>query len=645
MSAQTAPLRMVTRPSLLPGYIHGLRHPAVMTALAVADGRRSEWLDRAEAALDEALALPDAEDGPAPDGQAPIAVVAALLRALHRMQQAAGLAVTQPGRMVGTSQSGLVIVVPTMAFGHEVTVAALVWAMRLFALAAAGVDLSRHLEALPELLAALRVRQPPGSNTPRFLRAAGALGLPIRELPGGIVQVGNGARSRWLESSYTDRTSRIGAGIAHDKRIAAAIMRQAGIPVPDHLEVQDEASALEAADRLGYPVVVKPADREGGTAVAAGLLTPSEVRKAYAAASAVSTSILVEKHFEGRDYRLVVFESELLLAIERVPGGVTGNGVTTISGLIEEQGADPRRSARGPWTRLVLDQEADDLLRRAGLDRHSVPAEGEFVRLRRAANIATGGTPVAVQHLVHPDNRLLAIRAAAALRLDLAGVDLLIPDIGRSWLETGAAICEVNGQPNLGQATSAHLYGLILQGMIAGNGRIPIAVVLGAPPGSRVARAIADDLAGQGMTVGRADGSRVSIGGRIIADEKDPFRAGLALMMDRRVEAAVVSVDQLSALSTGLAFDRFDVLLIAGDHLAYPDSASRRSSAQLKSMLKAMLPMCDGAVLTMAGVARPAIGPDSTPARLEPMPLSESGAARTVSRLLREAAARNAQRA
>ncbi|MBY0238604.1 MAG: hypothetical protein K2X55_04750 [Burkholderiaceae bacterium] len=76
-----------------------------------------------------------------------------------------------------------------------------------------------------------------------------------------------------------------------------------------------------------------------------------------------------------------------------------------------------------------------------------MPETGRVVTLRRTANISTGGLAFDVSADVHPDNRLVAERAAALLGLDIAGIDFLCPDISRSWRDVGGAVCEVNAQP------------------------------------------------------------------------------------------------------------------------------------------------------------------------------------------------------
>jgi D-alanine-D-alanine ligase-like ATP-grasp enzyme len=59
-----------------------------------------------------------------------------------------------------------------------------------------------------------------------------------------------------------------------------------------------------------------------------------------------------------------------------------------------------------------------------------VPARGERIRVRRTANLHTGGTIEDVTDRLHPEIAQASIRAAAALEIPVTGLDFLVPDVG-----------------------------------------------------------------------------------------------------------------------------------------------------------------------------------------------------------------------
>lgn len=405
-----------------------------------------------------------------------------------------------------------------------------------------------------------------GVNTLRFLDAANKLDIPIRRLDARSFMIGQGRHSRWLESSFTDRTGVIGSRLARDKLACAHVLKQSGLPGPRHLRVGNIDQALEAATQLGYPVVVKPRDLDQGLGVAANLNSAAEVAEAFAAARRHSPNVLVEKHFSGNDYRLTVFEGRLIKATLRVPGGVQGDGLHSVGELVERAQQD-RQQARRARERgrplLTLDAEALGLLTQAGLSPQSVPAAGSHVPLRRRANLSAGGTSIAVElQDVHPDNRRLAERAAGVLRLDLAGIDLLIPDIGQSWLKTGALICEVNAQPQIGIGTSPHIYEDILLELVGRQARIPLLLVLadGRPADLPWLYRTHPGAKGLGLS------SRWGIseqGLQVTAALQDDWVAGQALLTSSSVDMGIIVMSAREAGRTGLPSDLFDAVLLA----------------------------------------------------------------------------------
>lgn len=484
------------------------------------------------------------------------------------------------------------------------------WQLTLQAVAhaAAAAKEPENTRRLEQGWGALKSMVLQGANTPRFLKAAYDNHIPVIALDMGVFQYGYGRYAEWLDSTLTQQTSNIAVRLARDKQVASARLRQAGLPVPSHVRVDNAQDAVRAAQQLGYPVVVKPLDQDGGQGVTAGLENEAELRMAYERAFSFSPKVLVEKHVQGRDYRLTVLDDALLWAIERTPAGVTGDGQQSVAQLIEQENLNPERGddTHSPLKPLVFDEEALRVLRQQGYGPDSVPQQGQFVALRRIANVATGGRPMAVNEQVHPDNARLAVRAAQALRLDLAGVDLLIPDISKSWRETGAAICEVNAQPQLGATTGPHLYAQILRHRLKGEGRVPVVVVVGAHEKDGVIQALVRSLRSQGLGVGWSDLRGAGVNEEwLTLGESTVFASGQMLLTDRRVEALVLSVHDDEVLRQGMPVDRIDWLVLAGSHLiprkmtSAPSGTEKTPAVLLNEVLASILPACCERVIVL----------------------------------------------
>lgn len=142
---------------------------------------------------------------------------------------------------------------------------------------------------------------------------------------------------------------------------------------------------------------------------------------------------------------------EIVAVAERIPAHVVGDGRSTIEHLIAEVNSDPRRGEGYSSVLMRIEVEACvvHFLGRSGLTLQSVPHPGQRVMLRPTANLSTGGTAIDWTDEIHPDNAMVAQRAARIIGLDIAGIDFVCPDIRQSVLETGGGIIEVNAGPGL----------------------------------------------------------------------------------------------------------------------------------------------------------------------------------------------------
>ncbi|PCH65655.1 MAG: cyanophycin synthetase [Gammaproteobacteria bacterium] len=500
-------------------------------------------------------------------------LVEILLFWLHQIQQQARQPLFEHGQIIGVQASTQTVTGVQLALPYvraRATIDALSWLITTINTlnnTKNSEELSKHqtlaTKTCGRLISKLQRLSPSGSNTLRFLKAAHTLGMPWSNVADNVFEFGYGINLRWLDSSFTDQTSVIGARFARNKQLTANALRKAGLPVPQHFPVNSADTAVKFAQRLGFPVVIKPMDKDRGLGVAANLKTPEEVCNAFYSARKVSRKILVEKHIEGQDYRLTVFNGKMIWAILRMPGGVIGNGKDTVASLVETLNDDPLRDRHihSPLKTLHLNDEAKTLLAEVKLTESDVPKKGQFIRLRRTSNISTGGTPTAATN-VHPDNQRLAENAARALKLDLAGIDLIIPDISQSWLHTESAICEVNAQPQLGATTNAEIYAEVLSSLVSNNGRIPIVLIIGDQTAIQIAKQLQILWQTSGKKIAIASNQGLWFNDTQIARADTVLNTSKAALNTSTVEAIIAVSSTAEIEKTGLAFDHCDVVII-----------------------------------------------------------------------------------
>ncbi len=312
-----------------------------------------------------------------------------------------------------------------------------------------------------------------------------------------------------------------------------------------------------------------------------GLTDSEQVAAAFDQAHKHSRGVLVESFITDLDHRLLVIDGELIAAAKRMPAHVVGDGERSVEELIEIVNADPRRGIghERDLTRIELNHQSERLLQRLGYRQESVPAKDEVVFLCSTANLSTGGTAIDVTDAVHPDNREMAIRAAKAIGLDIAGVDFLTHDISESYKQSGGAICEINAAPGFrmhvapSEGLARDVAGPVLDMLFpsGSRSRIPIATITGTNGKTTTARMLAHIMKMSGHTVGLTTTDGVYIDGQLTVpgDMTGPVAARMVLR-DPSVDVAVLETARGGLLRAGMGYRRCDVgacLNIAADHL------------------------------------------------------------------------------
>lgn len=231
-----------------------------------------------------------------------------------------------------------------------------------------------------------------------------------------------------------------------------------GLPTPAGSSFYTVDGAVEEAQRLGFPVVVKPVSGHKGEGVSTGLKSDGAVARAFKQlqGAAVEEGVhfegaLVEKEIMGTDHRLLVVGGDFAAAVQRVAAYVVGDGQRSIKALINIENATKARrdNARSPLSKIYMDDDLVDFISNQGLSLGSVPGEGETITLKRVANLSAGGVSIDVTQKVHPDNVRMAENIARFFDLCCLGIDVISADIGESWQKGRLGIIEINAGPGI----------------------------------------------------------------------------------------------------------------------------------------------------------------------------------------------------
>jgi cyanophycin synthetase len=304
--------------------------------------------------------------------------------------------------------------------------------------------------------------------------AAFELGASMSEVEPGVFEFRCADVVVGVSGQKFDLNSPEASAIADDKPAAYEVLGSAGLPVPEHLPftMKSVRAALAFLARGPLPCVVKPAVGRGGEGVTCGVRSGRDLRRAALAASSLGRRLLIERQVEGDVFRFLVLDGHLLDAVRRTAPCVEGDGASSIAELIFAE--YDRRLADHPEGLKPFAVDLDCLLALAslGLTLKSVPAAGASVRVKSVTNYNRRQENESLGTAVSDEIKALVVRAADALGLRLAGVDLVADPAGPSLQETAGVVVDVNPVPGLHhhyltrQATPTRVAVPILQALL-----------------------------------------------------------------------------------------------------------------------------------------------------------------------------------
>lgn len=251
--------------------------------------------------------------------------------------------------------------------------------------------------------------------------------------------------------------------LTRNKAVTSRILQLNGVPCPRFFHVREPCTDAQKLGShleqlgIGFPLVVKDTSSSEGRHVHVNLSTYKDV---CATISRVleerpGHTVIVEEQVFGKDFRVLVIGGRVWDVLVRVPPSVVGDGRRSVEHLIDhhndvqiQKGLAPTRNITWPYIAEQLGLEEPSV---SALRAHVLPA-GRALTITRVRNHDNGSFSNRIPlGRVHRDNIVIFERITRLLGLELAGIDFLSPDIGKSYQEMGYVI-EVNAHPG----TKAH---------------------------------------------------------------------------------------------------------------------------------------------------------------------------------------------
>jgi len=293
-------------------------------------------------------------------------------------------------------------------------------------------------------------------------------------------------RERYYRSLWESVAENLAADISHDyfgySRISrnglVTFVKLYNIMLEDHLMLKimgNKALTYSLLNEMGFPlarhclfsmqnlkvaedflenektVVVKPSSGTGGgRGVTTGINSISQLVSAARIAARFGDTLIVEEQLQGASFRLLYLDGKFIDAIRRDPPVVTGDGITTIKNLVGQENA--RRKNQMPFTALsplVLDKDARNWMREAGLSLRDVPKTGQIVQIKRAINENDRTRNINVTTRIHKGITEKCGDLVRRLGTKFVGVDLICKDITQPFDPENCRISEVNTTPGL----------------------------------------------------------------------------------------------------------------------------------------------------------------------------------------------------
>lgn len=232
----------------------------------------------------------------------------------------------------------------------------------------------------------------------------------------------------------------------NNKNITSNILRKNNIPVPKFYLWNKKQTILNNINNINkninFPLVVKPTNGKHGHGVKTNIKNNNDLKKHIRfLLSTISkkNNIIIEEQISGNEFRVTVFNGDIIGIVKKNSPYVIGNNINTLSELINEH----KHSVYKPHN---IDT---NLLRKQNVNLETIIPANKKIILSRVNNISNGANPTNIPlNMVHVDNIYMFKQINQIFKKNITGIDYISENISLPYYNTGSII-EVNTLPGI----------------------------------------------------------------------------------------------------------------------------------------------------------------------------------------------------
>ncbi|MCD4665818.1 MAG: hypothetical protein K8R68_11160, partial [Bacteroidales bacterium] len=414
-----------------------------------------------------------------------------------------------------------------------------------------------------------------------------------------LVQLGTGKYQKSIRATITSDTNLIAVETAGNEILSNHILNQAGIPVPETIGAVEIDDIITFHTKLNKPVFIKMFNGSPGKIFTNNIKTINEIESDFLLAQKSGINIIAQQFVQGDAFRLLIIDYKFAAACKLEPSYIIGDGKNTISQLIEGLNNNQEREYgdKGKLSKIDIDDETKSILKKNGYKINSILPESEKLILKYSGNPKKGGISTDVTDKVHPFNIFIAERAAKIIGLNIAGIDIIAPDIDKPITENNGAIIKVNAAPDfrmhispasgISRNVAASLLNMLFPEKTKTH--IPLISITGSSGKTITADLLNYCFKEEGLKTGLTTSDGLYIGGNCLKKGNMTFPEHAQIVLkDPTIDFAIVETSCEGILKKGLGYEFADVgifLNISEKHIGENDIRYIEDLAYAKSVV------------------------------------------------------------